>query len=88
MPGVVPVLVLGIHDVTVVASARFVTHVGGRVRHPDEDAQGSHPRQHGNSQKDLIDHDVPTHILYNKKSPLTMIFVKFHTGVVINPGYV
>ena len=37
--GVVPVFILGIHDVAVVAGGRFVLQVGRGVRHPGEDAQ-------------------------------------------------
>jgi hypothetical protein len=37
----VPVLILGIHNVAVVAGGRFVLQVGWRVRHPGEDAQRS-----------------------------------------------
>jgi hypothetical protein len=38
--GVVPVFILGIHDVAVVAGGGFVLQVGGRIGDPSEEAQG------------------------------------------------
>ena len=38
--GVVPVLILGIHDVAVVAGGGFVLEVGGRTGDPGEEAEG------------------------------------------------
>jgi hypothetical protein len=56
MRAVVPILVLGIHDVAVVTGGGLVPQVGGRIRCPGEDAQRGQENQDANEESQFLDH--------------------------------
>jgi hypothetical protein len=79
MGGVVPILILVVHDVAIVAGGWFMGKISRRVCHPSEDAQCDQQDKHPKNKRSSVVHQPIPKEKRNPPSP--------HPTVRMNPFY-